>query len=76
MMDYYSLNKREASPEVTQEKYREEAEFVMNRRAQETNKTVKVKSKKARRSSQEKISKMKMTMMIATSDPENVHANV
>lgn len=76
MMDYYSLNKREASPEVTQEKYREEAEFVTNRRAQETNKTVKVKSKKARRSSQEKISKMKMTMMIATSDPENVHANV
>lgn len=76
MMDCYSLNKREASPEVTQEKYREEAEFVTNKRAQETNKTVKAMGKKVRKSSQEKISKMKMTMMIAISDPENVHAYV
>lgn len=76
MMDYYSLNKREASPEVTQEKYREEAEFVTNKKAQEKNKTVKGRSKKVKKSSQEKIFRMKMTMMIAISDPENVHANV
>ena len=40
-MVYFSLNKKEASPEVTHEKYREEGEFGMSRRDREEAKRTK-----------------------------------
>lgn len=71
-MDFYSLNNKEASPEVIQEKYREEVESVTNKKDQDTSKTVKAKSKKVTKNNQERTYKTKMTMMIAISDSINV----
>jgi hypothetical protein len=69
MMVYFSLNNKEASREVTHEKYREEAEYVKSKRAREEAKTkAKENNKKNLKESQAKIYKTKKMMTIAISE--------
>lgn len=69
MMVYFSLNKKEALPEVTHEKYREEAEFVMNKRGKEEVRTrAKENNRKNRKENRARTWKTRRMTMTAISE--------